>query len=764
MFPNTRCVLLRYSLSEVFRHLWMPKSVSRCYWTKGTRKAPVAITTVNINSVCRYHTKNCVINRTRTRSQTCQWKSCSSAIIQLEPCTVVWDCHSRTYSVKSNFHKDHGKKSTQHKRIPRKKEKKTDAKKKVVEILPLMTVKQLAEAMDGNKDDFVDFLHRNRFIKAKFYNHVLSADEIKSILQVMGMSYHITHTPKENKVKEVVNLDAVRRPPPDPTVLTTRPPVVTIMGHVDHGKTTLLDTLRKTSVAAGEAGGITQHIGAFLVELESQHQITFLDTPGHAAFSTMRERGANVTDIVVLVVAADDSVMEQTRESIRFAQNAKVPIIVAINKCDRPNADPELTKMDLLSHGIQLESSGGDVQAVEISALKGTNVDALMEAIITLAEVQEIRGDSTGAAEAVVIESKVDKGKGAIATLVVQRGTLKKGAILVAGKCLCKVRAMFNENDRPIKEVPPGTPVEVSGWRDVPSAGDVVLQVETDSRAREVIRWRQDQENQIREEEIAIKLAEEEATKERKHYSSYEERREHMRQMRRIRIAQGINKEKEIVPNEDPELNIVIKGDVDGSVEAILDALASYDAHDQCKLNIIHYGVGGISAKDVEVAQTFSGAVVGFNVTASLDALKLAQDSSVPLMMHNIIYRLMDEIRENCSSRLPPIKEQVIVGEASILMSFEITVGSRKLMVAGCKVTKGELSLSGMYRLIRNKETLFEGSLASLKHKKDDVRSVKKDMECGVRFKKVLEYQIGDVIECYREQTVPQKLEWNLGF
>ncbi|XP_033629292.1 translation initiation factor IF-2, mitochondrial-like [Asterias rubens] len=634
--------------------------------------------------------------------------------------------------------------------------------RKIVEIKEKMSILELAVAMDTDIDNVYECLLLKTSIDDLVPTKVLNLETIKVILKLLDMSYRFASLHK-NSTKE--SKDAFRRLPADPSQLKPRPPVVTVMGHVDHGKTTLLDSLRKTSVAAGEAGGITQHIGAFLVPLPSGQQITFLDTPGHAAFSSMRERGANVTDIVVLVVAADDGVMEQTKESIRYAQNAGVPIIVAINKCDKPDADSDFTKRDLLGNNIQLEEFGGDVQSVEVSALKGTNLDALSESIVALAEVLEVGGDPDGLVEATVVESRVDKGKGPIATAIIQRGTLKRGNILVSGTAQCKVRAMFNELGQQVQSAGPGIPVELIGWRKLPSAGDVILQVESEKRAKEVIRWREEVSDSKKLDDEAVIIHEKAA----EHHRAYKERKQansllNWRTLRAQRAAERFARPKENVKSSDPELNLVVKGDVDGSVEAILDALATYDCQHQCKMEVLSYGVGVISDKEVELADTFSGIVIGFNVTASPEAETLAQERGVPMKMHSVIYKMLDDIKEELSGRLPPKEEHDIKGEATIIQEFDITVGKRKVPIAGCKVNSGSLHANKLFKLIRNNDTLHEGPLASLKHLKEDVTSVNKGMECGMRFQEHLEYRPGDTIECYEIKHVPQTIDWQLGF
>ncbi|XP_072163977.1 translation initiation factor IF-2, mitochondrial-like [Diadema setosum] len=638
--------------------------------------------------------------------------------------------------------------------------KKQQGQQKIIAISGSMTVGELQEAMGVEEDFIYEFLLATHSDLSP--STVLKPQVIEQIVTGADMHYVFLKKTREEPRQDK---DAHPRPPADPSQLKPRPPVVTIMGHVDHGKTTLLDTMRKTSVAAGEAGGITQHIGAFQVSLPSGQVITFLDTPGHAAFKAMRERGASVTDIVVLVVAADDGVMEQTRESIKYARNAGVPIIVALNKCDKPDADPAFTKNDLLSNDISIEEYGGDIQCVEISALNGDNIDELCDAIMTQAELQELGADKTGLVEGVIVECKVDKGMGPIATLIVQRGTLKKGAILMAGTAKCRVRAMQNERGEEMSAAFPSQPVEVTGWKDTPAAGDLVLQVESEKRAKEVLKWRLD-------EMSSSKLAEDAVIVEKKsseHRREYDARREahsqmHWREIRAEKVKARYLQEKESASSGDPELNIIIKGDVDGSVEAILDTLNTYTAHQQCRLNVINFGVGPISDKDVELAQTFEGAVVGFNVGASKEAAELAKSKGIPLKLHDVIYRLVDDLREDLNSRLPMLDQEVVLGEATVLQPFDISMGRRKVSVAGCRVEKGELQVRSLFKLMRGQEVIHRGPLASLKHHKDDVNTVKNGTECGLRFEEQLEYQPGDTIVCYELEQIPQEVDWDLDF
>ncbi|XP_043911106.1 translation initiation factor IF-2, mitochondrial [Protopterus annectens] len=636
-----------------------------------------------------------------------------------------------------------------------------------VEIRHRMTIADLAKAMNKDIDHVYEaLLHTDLDIDLLEPHSVLDEMWVKEVIKKSGMKYRWAKL-SEEKVRE--NKDATRRTHIDAASQVPRPPVVTIMGHVDHGKTTLLDSLRKTQMAAMEAGGITQHIGAFLVQLQSGERITFLDTPGHAAFSAMRARGACITDIVILVVAADDGVMKQTVESIQHAKKAKVPIIVAINKCDKPDADPERVKKELLGHDVVCEDYGGDVQSVNISALKGTNLLAVAEATVALAEMLELKADPTGPVEGTVVESRTDKGKGPVTTAIVHHGTLKKGCVLVAGKCWAKVRLLFDENGKIMDAAGPSLPVEIVGWKDLPSAGDEILEVESEQRAREIVEWRNYAEEQ-RKMEKDLEVIE---AKQREHKDAYNKVRESMGSLtwrqRKAALYKsnkklGVMRPKEKTESDRLILPIIIKGDVDGSVEAILSVLDSYDADDECELDVIHFGVGDISENDINLAETFSGVIYGFNVNVSKGIQQMATKKNIPVKIHHVIYRLIDELKEELSSKLPPTMEDSTIGEASVLAVFEVTVGKKKIPVAGCRVQKGQLDKKLKFRLVRNGNIIWNGSVIALKHHKDDVQTVKAGMECGLSIDKDISIESGDEIVCYEEKELPQTISWDPGF
>ncbi|EEC20483.1 translational initiation factor IF2, putative, partial [Ixodes scapularis] len=536
------------------------------------------------------------------------------------------------------------------------------------------------------------------------------------------------------------------RPPPEPSLLKPRPPIVTIMGHVDHGKTTLLDSLRNTNVVDQEFGGITQHI----VTLPGNERITFLDTPGHAAFSAMRARGALATDIVVLVVAADDGVMEQTVESIRYAREADVPIIVAINKVDKPNTDIEHAKRGLMVHGIQMDDEGGDVQYVCISALKARDKSKLLtETILTQAELMEIRADPKGMVEGVVIESTTDKHRGKLSTALIQRGTLKKGAFLVAGKAWAKVRGMFDEWGKPLLVAPPGVPAQVIGWKELPSAGDDIIEVESEKRAREVVDWRQAQQRSAQDdaewEAIQHKLQEHLE----KYKAELEQRRALGQRRKRKRFS---NREKEYIVDDTPRLPIIVKGEfLAFSAFAVLDILDTYHSHRSCRLDLMHYGVGAVTESDVELAQPFNAVVYAFHVPVLETARKLAEEGGM------CVFKLLTKCHGNLGD----------AGEALVLQEFLVNEGRKKIPVAGCRCTKGALRKDALFKVCRNSETIHTGGppTVSTPNSRQTLDSIKKDVECGLMLQDSgVRFQHGDVLVCFSIKQVPQETDWDPGF
>ncbi|NXU60893.1 IF2M factor, partial [Horornis vulcanius] len=657
--------------------------------------------------------------------------------------------------------------ATKTKEETKKKRKKIPLARGEVEIRQKMTVEELAQAMGKDIDHVYEaLLYTDINLDSVKPDSILHEDHIKMIVQKSGMKYKSAKLKEE---KERKNTDAVKRPPADPAILTPRPPVVTILGHVDHGKTTLLDSLRKTQVVSMEAGGITQHIGAFIVHMPSGEKITFLDTPGHAAFSAMRARGTNVTDMVILVVAAEDGVMQQTIESIQHAKNAGVPLILAINKCDKPEADPERVKKELLAHDVVCEEFGGDVQAVNISALKGENLMVLAEATVALAEMLELKADATGLVEGTIIESRKDKGKGPLTTAIIQRGTLRKGCVLVAGKTWAKVRFLFDENGKAVDAASPGTPVEIMGWKESPSAGDEILEVESEQRAQEVVAWR----TYVEQQEKMKKDLEVIEAKQKEHRLEYEKKQEkvaHLTWRQRKAVLYKANKHlmfsrpKERTEMDENTLSLIVKGDVDGSVEAILNILDSYDCEDECKLDIVYFGMGDITENDISLAEAFNGVIFGFSVKANETIKKLADKKGIKIKLHNIIYKLIEDLKDELNSRLPPAVVETTIGEASVLDTFSVTVGKNKIPVAGCRVHKGLLDRKMKFKLIRNRDVIWKGCLSSLKHHKEDVQVIKTGMDCGLSLDKNLEFSIGDEIICYEEKEVQQTTSWDPGF
>ena len=504
--------------------------------------------------------------------------------------------------------------------------------------------------------------------------------------------------------------------------LKTRPPVITIMGHVDHGKTSLLDAIRKTDVAGGESGGITQHIGAYQIKTQLENIITFIDTPGHEAFTEMRLRGANTTDIVVLVVAADDSVKAQTIEAINHAKAAECPIIVAVNKCDKPEADAQRVRNDLLQYEIITEDFGGEIQCIDVSAHTGEGLEKLEEAMMLQAEILELKANPDRSAEGSVIEAKVERGKGSVATVLVQKGTLKVGDIFVVGAEYGRVRALLNDKGANLKKALPGQPVEVLGLNGTPMAGDQFIVVPTESRAREIADYRG---RKARDKEAAIKA--------------------------RGSVEQMLSA---IAAGEAEELPVVIKTDVHGSLEAIKVALDKL-ATDQVKVRILTGGVGALSESDISLAAASQAIVVGFNVRAIPQARDLARRDGIEIRYHSIIYELIDEIKSAMSGLLSPDKQEEFIGYAEIREVFSV---SKLGKVAGCFVTEGIIRRGCSVRLLRDNIVIHEGSLKTLKRFKDEVREVKDGMECGMAFENYSDIQQGDVIECFEVTEVARSL------
>ncbi|WP_027090825.1 translation initiation factor IF-2 [Cohnella thermotolerans] len=523
----------------------------------------------------------------------------------------------------------------------------------------------------------------------------------------------------ETEVKIVVedtNFETIEETD-DPDDLVTRPAVVTIMGHVDHGKTTLLDAIRETQVASGEAGGITQHIGAYQVEVNGQ-KITFLDTPGHEAFTTMRARGAQVTDITILVVAADDGVMPQTVEAINHAKAANVPIIVAVNKIDKPGANPDKVKQELTEYGLVQEEWGGDTIFVELSAKQRINLDGLLEMILLVAEVNDYKANPNKRARGTVIEAELDKGKGPIARVLVQNGTLKVGDAFVAGDCFGRVRAMTNDRGRRVKEAGPSTPVEITGLTEVPQAGDPFMVFEDERKAREIADKR------------AIKT-----------------RQEAMKSNQKVTLDDLFSKIKE---GEIKDLNVIIKADVQGSLEALKGSLEKIDI-EGVRVKTIHSGVGAITESDISLALASSAIVIGFNVRPEPRAASMAEQEKVDVRLHRIIYKVIEEIEQAMKGMLDPIFKEKVTGHAEVRETFKVSkVGT----IAGCMVTDGKVTRGAEARVIRGGVVVYEGKIDSLKRFKDDAREVSEGYECGITLEKFNDLHIGDMIEVFVMESV----------
>ncbi|XP_070160540.1 mitochondrial translation initiation factor 2 [Polyergus mexicanus] len=630
----------------------------------------------------------------------------------------------------------------------------------VVDIWNRMTVSELARSAKRDIDDIFEAIFMSDSIRRYDKDTVIEDQNVLySAVRKLGAKFRVISKPDKVE-KDAKDYDAVKRPLLDESVLIKRHPVVTIMGHVDHGKTTLLDTLRNTSIVKTEFGGITQHIGAFNVTLETGERVTFLDTPGHAAFNLMRMRGAQATDIVVLVVAADDGVMEQTIESIQMAKTANVPIIVAINKIDKPEADIERTQNMLAQQGIQVEALGGDIQCVSISALHGTNINTLTETIVLQAELIELKGDPTGLVEAVIIESSIDRYRGKLATVLIQRGTLRKGAFLVSGLAWAKVRAMFDHSGNPITEAKLSEAVQIIGWKDLPSAGDEVLEVENEKRVHMVMRYREAQK--------AMQLTQEHKTaadkKHEEHLKEYLILREKRRAIGRyVKLSNPIKVEK---PDDGiPTVNIIVKGDVAGSVEAILDVFNTYGSDDKCRLSIVHYGVGPITETDLQIADAFSAIIYSFNLPIMKDLKQKADKKNISIRPYNVIYKLIDDVKKEINIKLPLLNTEEVIGEANVLEEFEITEKKKKVKVAGCRCVKGILKKDAMYRLIREQKTLYIGKLVSMRHMKTETETIKINVECGLRLEDpTLSFKPGDVLVCYQIGKKSQETDWDPGF
>ena len=576
-----------------------------------------------------------------------------------------------------------------------------------------ITIQELSNRMAERAVDLIKYLMQQGAMHK--ITDVVDADTAELIVQEFG------HTPKRVSESDV-EIGFVGDKDVDEAALEFRAPVVTIMGHVDHGKTSLLDAIRSTNVVSGEAGGITQHIGAYQVTAPNGSKITFIDTPGHEAFTAMRARGAKVTDIVVLVVAADDGVMPQTVEAINHAKAAKVPIIVAINKIDKPQADPNRVRTDLLSHEIVVESMGGDTLEVPVSALKRTNLDKLLDAIHLQAEILDLRANPNRTAEGIVIEAKLERGRGPVGTVLVQRGTLRVGDIIVAGTAWGRVRALLDDHGGHITLAGPSVPAEVLGFDSAPEAGDQFAVVENEARARELTDYR------VRKRRETLGSAGSKST-----------------------LEQMMQQLKDAGRKEFP---LVVKGDVQGSVEAIAGALKKV-GNEEVEARLVHSGVGGITESDIALAAAAKAVVIGFNVRANAQAKQVADSQGVEIRYYNIIYDLVDEVKAAMSGLLAPTKREIFLGYATIKQVFNI---SKVGKVAGCVVTEGKVERGAKVRLLRDNVVIHEGTLAILKRFKDDVKEVVSGQECGMSFANYQDIREGDQIECFQVETIARSL------
>lgn len=581
-----------------------------------------------------------------------------------------------------------------------------------VTIPETITVQELANRMAERARDVVKTLMQMDVMAT--INQVIDADTAELVVAEMGhRSKRVSEADVEIGLFGEPDADEDKQP---------RPPVVTIMGHVDHGKTSLLDAMRESNVVSGEAGGITQHIGAYQVQTGDDKKITFIDTPGHEAFTAMRARGAKVTDIVVLVVAADDGVMPQTIEAINHARAAEVPIVLAINKIDKPDSNPDRVKQELLQHNVIVEEMGGEVLAVAVSALQKTGLDKLEEAILLTAELLELTANPDRTAEGVIAEAKLDRGRGPVATVLVQRGTLQVGDIFVAGREWGRVRALLDSSGNNVDLAAPAFPVEVLGLNGTPNAGDDFSVVETEARAREIVEYRRNLERD-----------------------------------RRARLKGGATLETmftHIKEGQRKHLPVVVKGDVQGSVEAIAGALGKLKT-DEVDVQVVHSGVGAITESDVALSQASEALVIGFNVRANAQARDLARQEGVEIRYYSIIYELVDEVKKALTGLLEPEIRETVIGNAQILEVFNVSKSGK---VAGCRVTSGQVRRNARVRLLRDNVVIHEGAVKSLRHLKDEVREVREGSECGIALDSFQDIQTDDVLELFEVEEIQRSL------
>ena len=581
-----------------------------------------------------------------------------------------------------------------------------------VDIPVKISIQELASRMSEKTGDVVKALMKNGIMATA--NQYIDGDTAELIVTELG------HTPKREAAISL-NDEIASHQKTSNSKMQPRPPIVTVMGHVDHGKTSLLDSLRNTNVTARESGGITQHIGAYQIQ-HKKTPITFLDTPGHAAFSNIRSRGASLTDVVVLVVAANDSVKPQTIEAISHAKTAKVPIVLAINKMDLPDVDPNIVRNDLLSHEVVVETFSGDVLETEISAVKKTNLDKLLDNILLQVEILDLNVEHNKLAEAIVVESKIETGKGSVATVIIKNGTLKEGDHFTCGSSFGRVKALFDEEGKRVKSAPPGMPVEVLGFDSIPQAGETVFALPNEEIAKSVTEKVKEQKKL--EETAAIKK------------SSLEE------------LMANVSK------GEVKKLPIIVKADVQGSLEAIVSSLEKV-GNDEVKMNVIHNAIGAINESDVSLANSAQGVVIGFNIRAIPQARTIAKRDKVDIRYYSIIYELIDDMKKMLSGLLTPDTKEEIIGHAEVRDTFS---SSKLGTIAGCYVTNGFVSNSAKIRLVREGKIIHEGEVGTLKRFKDDVKEVRENYECGISFKDYSDILVKDEIEFYITKEVQKEL------
>jgi translation initiation factor IF-2 len=571
-----------------------------------------------------------------------------------------------------------------------------------------ITVGELAEKIKHAPNELIKQL----FMDGKMVTINSALDD--ETVELLCMGFDIEATKKKEREEDSLEYSFDE----DPKMMEERPPIVTIMGHVDHGKTTLLDAIRKTKVAAGEAGGITQAIGAYQVSIQGR-KITFLDTPGHEAFTAMRARGASVTDIAIIVVAADDGVMPQTREAIDHAKAAGVPIIVAVNKIDKPDANPDHVKQEMADLGVMPEEWGGDTIFVSTSAKKGIGISDLLETILTVADVKELKANKHHVATGSVIEAQLDKGRGPVATLLVQTGTLKHGDPVVVGTCFGKVRKMTDEDGKELKTAGPSTPVEITGLNDVPEAGDLFISFKNEKEARAVADRRKRRQIEADRRKSSAMTLEDMSAK--------------------------------IEAGELKEIPIIIKADVQGSAEAVKSSMEKLEVGD-VHVNVIHATAGAITDSDIMLADASKAMIIGFNVRPDAAIRRKAEEAGVEIRLHNIIYKATEEMENAMKGLLEPVYEDVTIGEAEVRETYKVSkIGT----VAGCMVTDGKVTAGSGVRLIREGIVVYTGKLGSLKRFKDDAKEVKKDFECGLTIENYNDLKVGDTMEFFVQQEVP---------